>query len=386
MYTYPYLLKIAFFLLLSISALHLWGQKSTLHGIVVLNESGGEPIQDVRIETAGAVHTHTRASGKFKLVFKEKSPGDLIQLNIQKEGFEVVNVASLYSHISKDDKQILTIIMCLEGQREQYALAYYREGIQKMLAEKYQHDIKQVVEDSASQLNIGTLSHIVQERDQMISNIEEMARILAQTHLEDVSGLYDYATYYFELGKTDKVIELLSDGLLEAELRKAEDLGKQARLAKSQVIQGYILMANAFFQDHQVETAFQYFEKAQSIDSALFYDCISPNPKPNSTDEDSLSEAFQAFLQSQNTGLQATFLSGTVRDSTTQDHIKGVHITCCNGLTATTDKWGKFRIAIPENKQGSELEVSFSHKKYQSFIQIFRAGDLDLTISLQKNN
>ncbi len=63
-----------------------------LKGVILENRPGGPPLPGVVVSAPGAeAPRKTTNSGRFRLEFLQKQPGDMVLLTCAKEGMEVVN-------------------------------------------------------------------------------------------------------------------------------------------------------------------------------------------------------------------------------------------------------------------------------------------------------
>src|SRR5713226_1732632 len=114
--------RIAVLLVLSLSAPLRAG---TLKGVIVANELGGTPVSAVTVRADGANTTET-VGGRFTLQFPQKQPGEPVVLIVDKPGYVIVNHEQLRVFLPKDpDAEILTLLLCKEQEREEWALRFH---------------------------------------------------------------------------------------------------------------------------------------------------------------------------------------------------------------------------------------------------------------------
>jgi hypothetical protein len=102
-----------------------FAQTTLLRGQITLQNSNGKPVTDVQISVFGANPTYSNTFGQFEVAFTGKKPGDVITLAIQKSGMEVVNRDDLeHVVLRKDPDDLLTIVLCPEGKRDENAARY----------------------------------------------------------------------------------------------------------------------------------------------------------------------------------------------------------------------------------------------------------------------
>ena len=132
-------------LFLALAAAQTIPAAATLKGLILLNEIGGQPMPNVEVTTAtGANPATTKSNGTFSFTFPSKSPGDTVQLIIQKPGYSVVNKYQLLATLtSNPDDHLLTLLLCRTPDLEEMARRFYglksREAIEREYADKTRH-------------------------------------------------------------------------------------------------------------------------------------------------------------------------------------------------------------------------------------------------------
>ena len=106
--------------------------QNLLKGVVFYQNSGGKPAAGVQISALGPNPTYTNSSGMFVLSFSTKEPGDRVKIIVgttdeKGANIEVVNTRQLeIVRIPADpEDELLEIIVCLAGQRDEAVLRYY---------------------------------------------------------------------------------------------------------------------------------------------------------------------------------------------------------------------------------------------------------------------
>jgi hypothetical protein len=70
-------------------------QAQKLNGIITLQNSGGKAIEGAIIASNGGDYPTSNEKGLFSLTYPTNSPGDWVNFNVVKEGFEVANILDL---------------------------------------------------------------------------------------------------------------------------------------------------------------------------------------------------------------------------------------------------------------------------------------------------
>lgn len=119
----------------------LWAAE--LHGIVQLNELGGQPISDVRVEAVPATSPMaTDAAGRFTLEFVSSNPGDDVHLILSKEGLVVVNSSLLQARLSSDpSSRPLELLMSTPENKQEMAMRFYRLKWTESVNKHYEEEL-----------------------------------------------------------------------------------------------------------------------------------------------------------------------------------------------------------------------------------------------------
>jgi len=231
---------------------------ATLKGVIRANEEGGEPMPNVPIVADGANPTTSESFGRFTLEFRNKNPGDPVEVIVKQEGYVPVNEVQLQLELpARPEGKILTIILCKEGDREEMARRFYRLKSNEAIEATYQQKLK-VLEDE-HRADAAALAKLQQERDQAIAGAEKASEQLAKNGPRQSSGLYQEAKRLFLDGKIDEAIKLLDDDELRQSL-------VQAKKAIEDVVQAWLLKAQLLIVQFRFEGAEEAYKAA--IDAA----------------------------------------------------------------------------------------------------------------------
>lgn len=81
--------------------------QTPLRGIVTIQNSKNTPLAGAEVlATLYANPDLTDSEGKFELLFVGKEPGDRVEFEVKKKGYEVVNRKTLVAILRKDSKRI----------------------------------------------------------------------------------------------------------------------------------------------------------------------------------------------------------------------------------------------------------------------------------------
>lgn len=236
-----------------------WAQASNLKGIVVVNELGGQPIENVVVGAAGANPTATDSLGKFTLEFPGKRSGEAIRLIVKKEGFEVVNDVQLELALPADaDAKQITIVVCKIGDREVMAARFYRLKSLEAIEAHYKKQVNEL--QKTQRATDEEIAKLQRERDQARALAESAVEGLATEKPGNTSELYQTAMRLFLDGRTEEALQVLDAEKLQALLGSAKDRKAGAEKEIGEVTQAWLLKARLFttrFQFDQAEKAYQ---------------------------------------------------------------------------------------------------------------------------------
>jgi len=211
---------------------------TVLKGRVVLLNSGGKSLENVRINSDGGVSTVSTGSGLFELDFKKKKPGEEVSIRAQKNGYEVINSKDLERvTLRLNPDHVLILVMCPEETLKKDSRLYYgiTESAYKEALTIYQKlaetNPSVYLSDVAMTLNnLGALYYKMNrltESKTASAEALERYRKLAETnpseYLPDVADtLYNLGALYYEMNH-----------LTEAKTAYAEALSIRRKLTKT---------------------------------------------------------------------------------------------------------------------------------------------------------
>jgi len=166
---------------------------STVKGVVLKDQMGGEGVADVRVSAIeGANPVLSLSDGTFVLEFPNRQPGDTVLLIVQKPGMVVVNEFQLQLTLPKAASAApLILLLCRAAQRDEMTRRFHRLNNFDAIEQRYQKKFEdlqaknQATEAAKEQLRI--------ERDQAREAEQFAAEKLARAKLGEASELYLYA-------------------------------------------------------------------------------------------------------------------------------------------------------------------------------------------------
>lgn len=227
------------------------GQVNSLKGVVLMQNSNSTPISGVRISDFGANITYTNDAGYFQLRYANKSPGDVIKLFVEMEGFEVINQRELETlFLPSDPNYVVKIILAREGERDQAALGYY-QIIASSITKSFEERLKeiQIKYDSLGELKSKEyeveIARLQTQKNASISSAKELAENFSKVDLDNSSIIYRRALNHFIVGEIDKTIEVLDSIELKDLYKLPDDLSVTEKRQVQQIIKSFNLKFEA---------------------------------------------------------------------------------------------------------------------------------------------
>ena len=220
---------ILFGLLSLVLSAQVFGQ-SLLEGVVLYQNSGGNPADGVEISAFGANTVHTKDGGKFVLSFGAKNPGDRVKIIVgstdeKGTNIEVVNTRQLeIVRIPADpDDTPLEIIVSPAGERDKAALRYhgilinatnneYQQQLNNIKQQLRQKNLDAAITGSL----IEQVDELKRERDAALEKVEEQAQFIASINKYQASDLVKAAIQKIEEEEDiESALQVLDNAKLE---------------------------------------------------------------------------------------------------------------------------------------------------------------------------
>jgi hypothetical protein len=290
-------INLFFMLLLCVTSLHLQAQSNDnnlIKGTVVLQNAKTlnqeRTISNVQVSASGANPTSTDNQGKFTLTFNNKTQGSLTNITATKTGYEVVNAAALANARLPlyPNQQLLTIVMCEEGQVARNRALYYDvatkaidNNFNKKINELKQKLSKQELNNAQYEIEY---SNLIEQKKIIEAQAQDLANKYAQVNLDDASPLYQQAFELFKQGNIDGAIEVLDKADYPKKIEQyRQEEAKIARLEKDiemrkalahetidTLILTAVLEANLRMNKQQFKQAENPLKRAMEVDSTNF--------------------------------------------------------------------------------------------------------------------
>lgn len=294
--------KYHFFLLLSFFASTAFSQQIPLSGQVSIHNSQYqteriEYVEGASVSAAFGGATQTDSQGDFNLTFSSVTEGDLIELNIEKTGLEVVNERDiLYAVLGRS--RPLRVYMAPEGQLAQAQTELYEVSLQAitarydaLIAELRQGGTRStaIIAELEEQLN-QEIEHRFAAEDLLNEKLEalkeqlpETTKRLAQVNMDFASDNYRTAFELYKKGEIEAALEKLDEATLSEESTqvlatldgiKKNQADYQIALAQEeekayQIVESYQLKAEAYNLIFDYRSAVNVYQKAVDLLEAL---------------------------------------------------------------------------------------------------------------------
>ena len=280
MNTIPSYIYRFFFLIVLTGVPYNFLLSQTLQGTATYLNSGSRPAAGVDISAFGASTVPTTDAGMFILKFPDKKPGDKVKIIVgskDKTGtnLELVNdkVISQVRIPSRPDDDIIEIVVCKVGQRNDAALRY-NGIIVKTINETTEKRLQEIDKKlGAVKIDAETITslqnekeHLAAERDSALAKAEEQALFMASINLDKANQLVKEA-----MAKVDNMqdiagaIAVLDNEILYQAYLDASEKRKRATAEISQVVAGFEFKINLLLPLYRYSEVAECYEKIAGI-------------------------------------------------------------------------------------------------------------------------
>jgi len=253
--------------------------QTTLNGVVLYQNSSGVPATGVAINSFGTSQVYTNDAGMFKLYFPNKKAGDEVKLIIGKEdkegkAIEVVNIRQLeIVKIPSDPNDVLTIIVCPFGKRDEAALRFYDIFVDN-INKGSETELKRL-NDLLAQQNLTAETHatliqqikdLQQQKEEALAKAQEQAEFIASINKDQASDLVRQAIESIENGEDfEKALVILEDAKLEEAYQLALNQKIIADNKIKKVVEGYELKISLLIPQFRYNEVIEDYEKIIQI-------------------------------------------------------------------------------------------------------------------------
>ena len=252
--------------------------QAILQGTVSFLNSGSRPASGVDISAFGASPVATTESGMFILKFPDKRPGNKVKIivgNKDSNGtpLELVNdkVLAQVRIPSNPDDDIIEIIVCKVGQRNEAALRY-NGIIVKTINEAMDKRLLEIDKKlDAAKIDAETIVSLQNEKDKLsierdsaLAKAEEQALFIASINLDKANLLVKEAvTKVDSLQDIKGAIEILDSEMLLKAYEEAKGKIQKAKTEIDQIVEAYklkIKLLGINFQSAEINRCCSEFE------------------------------------------------------------------------------------------------------------------------------
>jgi tetratricopeptide (TPR) repeat protein len=214
---------------------------AALKGLIVANQLGGQPLSGATVSAVGAKPTESAAKdGSFTLEFAKRLPGESVQITASKPGYIVVNSFQLRTVLPKyPDAEPLVLLMCKDGEREEWARRYYGLKSSDVIMDTYHKTLATLVETHDD--TGAARAKLADERDQAKS--VAVQNPLDWVQIEEASALYADAVSLFSAGNVTDALKVLDEDKLRESAKRGRSIKEQGQNELAKSVQAYLLRA-----------------------------------------------------------------------------------------------------------------------------------------------
>ena len=211
-----------------------------LTGIVSIQNKKDTPAAPFTVRSADGGATDAvvlTPDGNFKLIFDEKGPGDAVQLEVLKPGYEVVNKPMLQLRLPEnpEEQTKLKIYICPQGEWQHNVDSFFQINSRQIVANQKRKLLQLQDRLNKAQINAETYrreeEELRRQNNLLIEEAGRLALLFATANLDDESPRFRRAADYFARGLIDSVLIALPE----------EDLLRDLEFARQQIRDGETL-------------------------------------------------------------------------------------------------------------------------------------------------
>jgi tetratricopeptide (TPR) repeat protein len=221
-------MKLFIFALTLLLPVYALAQQPRIAGFITEQNSGKKRVQGVMVKAAAPARTNqvpTLADGSFTLVFQDMLPGQQVQVQAEKKGWQIVNEKEMITGIPENAaERPLKVIMCSAQKLELLRKEYYNITDQYITRqyEKQKASVdysKTGWEDRTKELE----NQLASLRQQIITIADEYSR----TNLDDLTETEKQAFELFKTGRIEEGIKLRNSMKQAERLQIAKRRGRE---------------------------------------------------------------------------------------------------------------------------------------------------------------
>ncbi|MEM6802814.1 MAG: tetratricopeptide repeat protein, partial [Bacteroidota bacterium] len=228
-----------------------------------LSEKG---LKNVRLSISGYTESRSDDFGRFSIDLPSKNRGALVNLDVLKEGYAVINREALKARIPDNDSEVLLIYMCASNNRDQLALKYYQIQVNQNIKRNFQAEAKIL----ADQMNYEAMAELGRKKEIAEQMTDSLAARLARFDPKETTEELTRAMQFFQQGNIDSALAVIDPDKIISRIKQRDNLVDQLREANKKDIMALLQAADFALSDFQFQTAENYYQKALEGDSSNF--------------------------------------------------------------------------------------------------------------------
>lgn len=242
-----------YYLFLILSTPSLCAQ--TLNGKII-DGIGEEGLPNVRIEVQGISTAFSDpALGTFSLTLPSIRPGMLVPLDIQKDGYAVINREATQPRLPDNPMNRIKIHMAPTAKRDELALQFYKISIERNI----QVNFDKAAKEFAVHANYEAIGKLHADKESALKMADSLAARLAQFDPQSASEELTQAMQLYHEGKVEKALSML-------DLEKLVGRIQGHQQAVDQDIEALIQAGGMALSIFRFDKAQAYFEAAATAD------------------------------------------------------------------------------------------------------------------------
>ena len=255
-----------FFLILNLLPGFVTLHAQKLNGKIHLGLSETEGINKVRVEVDGFSTQFTDELGKFTLDLFGTARGTMVELDVYKEGFAVINREVLRPRIPDRDTERLHLYLCPKADRQSQALQYYKLQVTRTIDRNYQEEAKIL----ADQMNYEAIAELTRKKETAEKMADSLAARLSRFDPAQSSNELTRAMQLYQEGKVDEALKMIDPEKIATRIKARKDAIQELQAAYQQDIETLMKAGDIALSNFQFQEAYTYYQTAVEADTTHF--------------------------------------------------------------------------------------------------------------------
>ena len=221
----------------------------------------------VEIQAKGFSTQSTDELGRFSLSLPGKKAGDMIVLQVLREGYAVINRENLRPRIPNTPHARIDLYLCSQSDRMELALKHYKIQVEKNLEVAFEKRLQPLL-DSAK---VREIARLYEQKEVAGKMADSLAARLARFDPELASPELAHAMQLYQSGSVKDALDILKPDELVERLRQQQatitNLQKSIRLDIRSLMQAGDIALSSL----QFDKAHEYFEAAVRSDTTAIW-------------------------------------------------------------------------------------------------------------------